>query len=160
VSSATFESPLGPLHLAATRRGLSHLLLPGARPPLPVGDGGTEAAAILSAVARQLAAYFAGTLRAFDLPLDLAGTPFQREVWALLREIPWGGTTTYGALARALGRPGAARAVGAANGANPVAIVVPCHRVVGADGALTGFGGGLPMKRALLDLERRQGRLI
>ncbi len=104
----------------------------------------------------QLRAYFARELRVFDLPLRLEGTPFQREVWEALRRIPYGTTTSYGALAASLGRPRAVRAVGAANGQNPIAIIVPCHRVIGADGGLTGFGGGLPRKRALLELEGAQ----
>jgi len=106
-----------------------------------------------TAVARQLADYFAGRRQDFDLPVDPPGTPFQRQVWAELARIPYGRTVSYGELARRVGRPAAARAVGAANGANPVPIVLPCHRVIGADGSLTGYGGGLPIKRALLALE-------
>lgn len=103
------------------------------------------------AIARAMEAYFAGDLRAIDaLPVATGGTAFQREVWAVLREIPAGTTTSYGALAARLGKPGASRAVGLANGANPVGIVVPCHRVIGADGMLTGYGGGLPRKKWLL----------
>ncbi|WP_018685860.1 methylated-DNA--[protein]-cysteine S-methyltransferase [Actinokineospora enzanensis] len=105
------------------------------------------------AVAAQLAAYLAGELREFDLPLAPRGTPFQREVWTALTTIPWGHTTTYGSLAHRLGRPTGSRAVGMANGRNPVSIVIPCHRVIGADGSLTGYGGGLPRKRHLLALE-------
>ena len=108
---------------------------------------------------RQLNAYFARELEDFDLPLAPPGTAFQLEVWAALRAIPYGETVTYGELARRIGRPRASRAVGAANGANPLPIVVPCHRVVGADGSLTGFGGGLPIKSALLALERGKGQL-
>jgi AraC family transcriptional regulator of adaptative response/methylated-DNA-[protein]-cysteine methyltransferase len=108
---------------------------------------------LLDAVARELEAYFGGTLERFSIPLQLPGTPFQRGVWDALREIPYGTTTSYGALARSLGRPAAVRAVARANGDNRVAIVVPCHRVVGADGALTGYGGGLWRKRKLLALE-------
>jgi methylated-DNA-[protein]-cysteine S-methyltransferase len=103
---------------------------------------------------RQLRAYFAGDLRRFELPLDLAGTPFQQRVWRELRKIPYGETLSYGQLACNLGTPAAVRAVGAANGANPVPIVVPCHRVIGASGKLVGYGGGLPLKRRLLALER------
>jgi methylated-DNA-[protein]-cysteine S-methyltransferase len=101
----------------------------------------------------QLAAYFAGVRREFDLWLAPQGTAFQRRVWAALAAIPYGGTTTYGKLAAEIGHPGSARAVGAANGANPLAIVVPCHRVIGGDGALTGYAGGLAAKRLLLELE-------
>ena len=102
----------------------------------------------------QLDEYFAGERREFDLPLDPRGTEFQRRVWQRLLHIDYGETTTYGALARELGDPGASRAVGLANGSNPIPIVIPCHRVIGADGSLTGFGGGLPIKAALLELER------
>ncbi|MFY9726054.1 MAG: methylated-DNA--[protein]-cysteine S-methyltransferase [Bryobacteraceae bacterium] len=109
---------------------------------------------LLAEAVRQLRAYFAGELRRFDLPLDLAGTDFQRRVWLELTRIPYGETRSYQDLARAIGSPKAVRAVGAANGANPVAIVVPCHRVIGAGGKLVGYGGGLPLKRRLLDLER------
>ena len=104
-------------------------------------------------VREQLDAYFAGELRTFDLPLAPAGTPFQRQVWDALTTIPYGETTSYGELAESIGRPGSARAVGAANGRNPVAIVVPCHRVIGADRTLTGYAGGLAAKRTLLTLE-------
>ncbi len=108
----------------------------------------------LAAARRQLAEYFAGDRRTFDLPLDPAGTAFQQRVWLRLRAIPYGRTVSYGCIAAELGlAPGASRAVGLANGANPISIVVPCHRVVGADGSLTGFGGGLDRKRYLLDLE-------
>jgi methylated-DNA-[protein]-cysteine S-methyltransferase len=102
----------------------------------------------------QLAAYFAGELETFDLDLRLEGTDFQRLVWAGLRDIPYGRTWSYGELAAHVGRPGASRAVGLANGRNPIGIIVPCHRVIGADGSLTGYGGGLDRKRLLLDLER------
>jgi methylated-DNA-[protein]-cysteine S-methyltransferase len=109
-----------------------------------------------TALAESLAAFFRGELRALDaLEVRTGGSAFQRRVWGALREIPSGATTTYGALARAIGRPTAFRAVGLANGANPIAIVVPCHRVIGADGALTGYGGGLERKRWLLEHERR-----
>ena len=101
----------------------------------------------------QLDAYFAGRLRRFELPLAPEGTPFQREVWSALTTIPYGETVSYGELARRVGRPAASRAVGAANGRNPIPIIIPCHRVIGADGTLTGFGGGLPIKRRLLQLE-------
>jgi len=108
---------------------------------------------LLSEAARQLRAYFSGDLRAFDLPLDLQGTPFQLRVWRALLTIPYGATRSYSQIALAIGAPQAVRAVGAANGANPIAIVVPCHRVIGSGGSLTGYGGGLPLKRRLLELE-------
>jgi methylated-DNA-[protein]-cysteine S-methyltransferase len=146
------ESPLGPLTVERGPHGLTALSFPG--------RGGTrderrrDPAALADALA-QLDEYFAGERRAFDLPLDLGGTPFQRRVWAQLRGVPHGATVTYAELARAVGRPDIVRAVAAAVGRTPVPIVVPCHRVVGAGGALTGYGGGLQRKAALLDLERR-----
>ena len=123
-------------------------------------EGGFDSAArddshpLLVEAAHQLRSYFALRLREFDLPLEIAGTAFQLRVWNLLRQIPYGETRSYGDLARSLGTPKAVRAVGAANGANPLPIVVPCHRVIGADGSLTGYGGGLPLKKRLLELER------
>ena len=113
-----------------------------------------DANPLLAEAVRQLRAYFAGSLRSFDLPLDLVGTEFQRRVWIELTRIPYGETRSYRDVARAIGAPNAVRAVGAANGANPVPIVVPCHRVIGAGGKLVGYGGGLPLKRRLLALER------
>jgi methylated-DNA-[protein]-cysteine S-methyltransferase len=156
----TVDSPVGPLVLAAREERLCGLRLPSV-----ARDGATSAApledwrpaptrsGVLAEAADQLAAYFTGKLRHFDLPLQLDGTEFQRRVWTALQEIPYGTTAGYGELAQRLGSPGASRAVGLANGRNPVAIVVPCHRVIGADGTLTGFGGGLPCKRWLLDHE-------
>lgn len=157
-----YESPIGPLSLVAGPDGLTDLSFPG-RLRLPA-DG---AKAPMPAVEEQLAAYFAGELREFDLRLDVrVGTPLQREVWRRLLEIPYGETISYGELAGridpALFDAGVepwrrARVVGAANGRNPISILVPCHRVIGADGSLVGYGGGLERKRALLDLERRAG---
>ena len=112
--------------------------------------------ALTEAVCQQLDEYFAGTRTAFDFPLRLQGTPFQEKVWAALRDIPYGETRSYQQIAQAIGQPKACRAVGMANHRNPIYIVVPCHRVVGANGALTGYGGGLDMKKALLELEARQ----
>ena len=112
--------------------------------------------ALTEAVCQQLNEYFAGTRTAFDFPLRLQGTPFQEKVWAALRDIPYGETRSYQQIAQAIGQPKACRAVGMANHRNPIYIVVPCHRVVGANGALTGYGGGLDMKKALLELEARQ----
>lgn len=159
----TVGSPLGPLTLVAAGDALCGLYLQRRRHP-PSGEflgddltGRPEAARrhpVLAEAARQLAAYLDGALTAFDLPLALHGTPFQRTVWAELLRIPYGETMTYGELAGRLGRPSAARAVGAANGRNPVSIVVPCHRLVGSAGGLTGYGGGIDGKRRLLDLER------
>ena len=149
-----YESPIGPLTLRAGARGLAALHFPGTE-PAPEGDA---TAPCLAAAARQLDEYFAGERQRFELDLDLDGTPFQRAVWERLLTIPYGETTTYGTLARELGRPDRARAVGAAVGRTPVPIIVPCHRVVGADGSLTGYGGGLDRKRSLLALERRARR--
>ncbi|HLI83789.1 MAG TPA: methylated-DNA--[protein]-cysteine S-methyltransferase [Bryobacteraceae bacterium] len=115
---------------------------------------------LLVEAARQLAAYFRGALHDFDLPLEMHGSAFQLGVWKHLLEIPYGQTRSYGELARALGAPKAVRAVGAANGANPIPIVVPCHRVIGSNGTLTGYGGGLPLKQRLLDLERGHAGLL
>ena len=115
---------------------------------------------ILKETIRQLRAYFSGKLEQFDLPLAPEGTPFQLEVWRRLCEIPYGETISYGELARRIGNPNASRAVGLANGSNPIAIIIPCHRVIGSNGKLTGYGGGLPIKEKLLALERGQLRLL
>jgi methylated-DNA-[protein]-cysteine S-methyltransferase len=148
-------SPFGPLLLVADEaERLRGLYLPGHRRGPDSPPGRADDTGVLAAAAGQLDAYFAGERTAFDLALETPGTTLQRRVWDALRAIPYGATTTYGAITRTLGlAPGAARAVGAANGRNPVSIVVPCHRVVGASGALTGYAGGLEAKRALLDLE-------
>jgi methylated-DNA-[protein]-cysteine S-methyltransferase len=147
-------SPLGPLLLAGTGDALTAIWLPSERDGLDPDPGWIEQAAPFAEAVRQLAAYFTGTLRRFDLRLAPAGTPFQQRVWHALVEVPYGETISYGELARRVGRPAAVRAVGAANGRNPLAIVVPCHRVIGSDGRLVGYGGGLAVKAALLDLER------
>jgi methylated-DNA-[protein]-cysteine S-methyltransferase len=144
----TMDSLLGELLLATDGHALTAVHMDGTPDPGWRRDRGA-----LREPAEQLEAYFAGELRDFDLPLAPQGTPFQREVWSALRGIPYGSTISYGELAAAVGRPHAARAVGAANGRNPIAVVVPCHRVIGASGALTGYGGGLGRKRLLLDLE-------
>ena len=150
-----FDSPIGPLVVAAEDEAIVALLLPKDGKPAHVPPEWHRAPTRLREARAQLAAYFAGTLLAFDLDLAPRGTAFQRSVWSQLRLIPYGDTTSYVELARRLGNPNAMRAVGAANGANPIAIIVPCHRVIGSSGALTGFGGGLPIKRWLLDHERR-----
>ena len=166
--TALIDSPVGKLRLVARETGLTHVLfVDAARHPgapiratgparasrFPRGDDTAAATAVLTAARRQLAEYFAGRRRDFDLPLVPAGTDFQLAVWRALGDIPFGATTSYGDVARRIGRPRAVRAVGAANGANPLSIVVPCHRVVGRDGRLTGYGGGLPAKQRLLKLE-------
>jgi methylated-DNA-[protein]-cysteine S-methyltransferase len=143
-------SPFGPLTLAAEGGALTALDF-GA--PAGFAEGARPADPVLTEAARQLAAYFAGDLREFDLPLRPSGTPFQLGVWEALRSIPYGETIAYGELARSIGRPTAARAVGSANHRNPLPIVVPCHRVIGADGTLTGYAGGLDVKSALLAIE-------
>jgi methylated-DNA-[protein]-cysteine S-methyltransferase len=148
----TLDTPLGELVLAGDGHALTAVHMDGSPDP-----GWRRDRDALRAPAEQLQAYFAGELREFDLPLAPPGTPFQHEVWSALREIPYGSTISYAELAAAVGRPHAARAVGAANGRNPIAVVIPCHRVIGASGALTGYGGGLGRKRLLLDLEARQG---
>ena len=150
-------SPLGPLRLVSDGAALTGLFLTASQHAPPLGPDWTEAddALPFPEARRQLAAYFAGALAAFDLPLAPRGTPFQQRVWAELRRIPAGETVSYGALARRLGRPGAARAVGLANGRNPIFLVIPCHRVVGAKGQLVGYGGGLERKAALLALEQK-----
>ncbi|MFV0126981.1 methylated-DNA--[protein]-cysteine S-methyltransferase [Streptomyces sp. HMX112] len=147
------DSPYGPLTLVATDGVLSGLYMTGQRHRPPEETFGQPDPRPFGEVVHQLDAYCAGRLTAFDLPLRLAGTPFQRRVWELLRTIPYGETRSYGELAGALGAPRASRAVGLANGRNPIGIIVPCHRVVGASGGLTGYGGGLDRKRRLLAFE-------
>ncbi len=154
--TASYASPLGPVLLAATPRGLAGLWFEGQRHwPEAAGDWPAHPGLpVFDLARRQLDDYFAGRRQAFDLPLDLdGGTPFQARVWQALRAIPAGATVRYGDLAAQLGAPTASRAVGAAVGRNPVSIVVPCHRVLGAGGALTGYAGGLERKTALLRLE-------
>jgi methylated-DNA-[protein]-cysteine S-methyltransferase len=151
------DSPIGPLTIVAEDGPISALYMdaqrhaPGAA---ALGLPGALDDEPFATAAGQLAAYFAGELTEFDLPLAPAGTDFQRRVWNDLRAIPYGQTISYGELARRVGNPAASRAVGLANGRNPIAIVVPCHRVIGADGSMTGYGGGLDRKRFLLALER------
>jgi methylated-DNA-[protein]-cysteine S-methyltransferase len=149
-----FPSPVGELLLSASDTALTGVWFETSKhvPPLQVerGSGGED---ILLHTRQQLSEYFAGTRTTFDLPLAAAGSDFERQVWNLLRTIPYGATTSYSALARRLGDVKATRAVGAANGKNPIPIIVPCHRVVGAHGELTGFGGGLDRKRWLLEHE-------
>jgi methylated-DNA-[protein]-cysteine S-methyltransferase len=147
------ESPVGPLLVAADEAGLRLIHFQGGPAPRRPDAAWQRDPALFRALARQLAEYFGRERRAFDLPLAPEGTPFQLATWRGLATIPYGTTISYAELARRVGRPAASRAVGAANGQNPLPIVVPCHRVIGKDGSLTGFGGGLPAKRALLALE-------
>jgi methylated-DNA-[protein]-cysteine S-methyltransferase len=148
-----YLSPLGPIRLAATPSGVCEVSLSPSDGP----DGAREDddAPHLVAVARQLAEYFAGVRQVFDVALDVRGTPFQRQIWDILSTIPYAARRTYGDIAKQIGRPTASRAVGSANGANPIAIIVPCHRVIGADGSLTGYASGEHNKRWLLDHEER-----
>lgn len=168
VALMTRETPIGVLELAATEAGLSEVrfaegLLKQKSPQDQRRAGASvrlrqmesDATALLRQALKELDEYFSGTRLRFDLPLDLRGTTFQLQVWHVLQTIPYGTTISYRSLAEAAGRPAAIRAAGAANGANPLAIIVPCHRVVGADGSLTGYEGGLETKRFLLELERR-----
>jgi methylated-DNA-[protein]-cysteine S-methyltransferase len=155
-SCRTVDSPVGPLVLAGRDGTLTNLRMQDqTHPPADRAEWRLDPGAF-DDVAAQLDEYFAGERTTFEIELDLEGTDFQCQVWAALLDIPHGETRSYGELARAIGRPGAARAVGLANGHNPIGIIVPCHRVVGADGSLTGYGGGLGRKRVLLDLEQGQ----
>jgi methylated-DNA-[protein]-cysteine S-methyltransferase len=148
------DSPCGELTLVARGDALTHLYMTGQRHrPAEETFGPRGDSPVFAAARAQLDAYFAGELTRFDLPLTFIGTPFQQRVWSALREIPYGETVSYGELATLLGNPSASRAVGLANGRNPLGIIVPCHRVIGAGGDLTGYGGGLPRKRWLLALE-------
>lgn len=144
------DSPVGPLLAVRDDIGICGLHLPTGRHPMAVHPEWTRDDAAFDDIRTQLAEYFAGERQDFDLPLHPAGTDFQKRVWTALAEIPYGQTASYGRTAVAIGAPDAARAVGLANGQNPIAIVVPCHRVIGADGSLTGYGGGLDTKRWLL----------
>ncbi len=174
-SHTVVDSPVGPITLLATDDRLTGLYLSERRYPPAAAQFGTPQFGTpqfgapqfgapqfgaphdgpFAAAAAQLSEYFAGRLTSFDLPVTMTGTSFQRLVWSALQDIPYGTTVSYGELAAAIGRPSAARAVGLANGRNPISIIVPCHRVVGSDGSLTGYGGGLERKRYLIALERR-----
>ncbi|MEJ8651246.1 methylated-DNA--[protein]-cysteine S-methyltransferase [Streptomyces sp. MS1.AVA.3] len=157
------DTPVGPLTLVAVGEALTGLYMTDQRhrpPQETFGDPADPDEPPFALAIAQLRAYFRGELTTFDLPLALHGTPFQRRVWAALCTIPYGETLSYGQLAARLGVPTAARAVGLANGRNPVGIIVPCHRVVGANGSLTGYGGGLDRKRRLLAFERTEDALF
>ena len=145
------ETPIGAILIAGDENTIIEIHFAGAEPE----PDWTHHPAALREAANQLRAYFAGELQTFDLPLAPRGTEFQQCVWSALQQIPYGETTTYSTIAERIGRPAAIRAVGAANGANPIPIVIPCHRVIGASGSLTGFGGGLDVKRQLLAMEAR-----
>lgn len=159
----TIDTPIGPLVLAADAWGLRHILFPEGGEPAPIPEGPAEVDPdypLLVAATRQLDEYFDRQRTSFDLALHPLGTDFQRRAWKVLLDIPYGQTITYGQQAEIIGQPGATQAVGAANGSNPLPIVVPCHRVVGSDGSLVGFGGGIELKRRLLDLEQGTQRLF
>ncbi|MQA01245.1 MAG: methylated-DNA--[protein]-cysteine S-methyltransferase [Streptosporangiales bacterium] len=149
------DSPVGPLTLVRTDSGLAGLFMETQSHRPEHETFGERDDTGFDAVVDQLTAYFAGELTEFELPLDPAGTPFQQTVWTALRTIPYAETVSYGELAERIGKPSAARAIGLANGRNPISIVVPCHRVIGANGDLTGYGGGLPRKQYLLEHERK-----
>jgi methylated-DNA-[protein]-cysteine S-methyltransferase len=148
------DSPVGPLTLVADDGQLAGLYMEVHRHRPPFETFGEEDPTPFGVIIQQLKEYFAGERTDFDLPLAAGGTEFQRTVWAALREIPYGETMSYGELAARIGKPSASRAVGLANGKNPISIIVPCHRVVGSTGDLTGYGGGIERKRYLLDFER------
>jgi methylated-DNA-[protein]-cysteine S-methyltransferase len=152
----TMASPIGELLLVGDGETLSGLYMQDGRKPQRIATDWSESAAPFADVKRQLEEYFAGERTTFEVKLAAEGAPFEREVWHALEEIPFGETVSYGEIARRVGQPTAARAVGTANGRNPIAVIVPCHRVIGADGSLTGYGGGLERKRLLLELESRQ----
>jgi methylated-DNA-[protein]-cysteine S-methyltransferase len=159
MNKACFDSPIGRLEILASDKGITEIRFAGAPKKAragkaPVKKPAPPADPILAACVLELDEYFAGQRTEFTVALDLEGTPFQKKVWAKLLKVPCGWTTSYGELAKAVGRPGAARAVGGANHRNPVSIIVPCHRVVGSGGSLTGYGGGLARKRWLLEHER------
>lgn len=154
---STVDSPIGELLLVGDGHSLHLLDIREGRRPVDLDASWQRNDDALSGVAAQLHDYFEGARREFRVELALAGSPFELRVWEALRTIPYGATASYGAIARQIGSPTAARAVGLANGRNPIAVIVPCHRVIGADGGLTGYGGGLERKRLLLDLEA--GRL-
>jgi len=156
----TFESPVGELLLAGDSNALRLVSFESSKRSVPPQAGWIQDKAPFAEVIRQLQAYFRGELKEFDLPLALEGTEFQLRVWNVLRTIPYGETISYAQLAERISNPKAVRAVGLANGSNPIPIIIPCHRVIGSDGGPTGFGGGLSTKKKLLELESKQLRLL
>jgi methylated-DNA-[protein]-cysteine S-methyltransferase len=159
VKYSYIETPLGDMLATRDEGGITGLDLPRSRYPRRVHDDWERDDAAFDDIRTQLGEYFAGERQEFDLPLNLGGSPFQSLVWNALIDIPYGETTSYGKLAVAIGHPDGPRAVGLANGQNPVPIIVPCHRVIGANGSLTGYGGGLDAKRWLLDHEAKHAGL-
>jgi methylated-DNA-[protein]-cysteine S-methyltransferase len=160
MSYTRMESPVGRLLMAADAQGLRQLSFESSKRAASVQPDWSEDKAPFAEVIRQLQAYFRGELKKFELPLAPQGTEFQLRVWNSLRSIPYGETISYAQLAQNIANPKAVRAVGLANGCNPIPIIIPCHRVIGSDGSLTGFGGGLPNKKKLLALESRQLSLL
>ncbi len=158
--TTTYSSPIGPLTLAADAQGLRHVMFPQGSRCFEAPEHWQSNAQHFTAVMAQLDEYFAGTRTSFNVKLSPQGTDFQRSVWLALLQVEYAKTTSYGDVARIIGKPKASRAVGAANGANPIPIIIPCHRIIGASGKLTGFGGGLPTKQWLLAHERGEGQLF
>jgi methylated-DNA-[protein]-cysteine S-methyltransferase len=156
----TMDSPVGPLLLVGAAQGLRSVSFEKSKRAERVQPDWKQDKAPFAEVIRQLHAYFSGRLQEFDVPLALEGTQFQLSVWRSLQTIPYGQTISYGQLAQRIGNPRAVRAVGLANGCNPIPIIIPCHRVIGSNGSLTGFGGGLANKKKLLELESRQMSLL
>ncbi len=155
----SMDSPIGELLLLGDEQAVHGLYMQDGRKPTRIASDWENNPAPFTDVQEQLDEYFDGRRTEFDVSLVMDGNPFERRVWSALREIPYGETVSYGEIARRVERPSAARAVGMANGRNPIAVIVPCHRVIGADGTLTGYGGGLERKQLLLELERGQSRL-
>jgi methylated-DNA-[protein]-cysteine S-methyltransferase len=155
----TVTSPIGELLLVGDGQSLQGIYMQDGRKPMRIDAGWKRVASPFAHVEAQLREYFDGQRVAFEIPLVLHGTTFERRVWHALQEIPYGETISYGVLARRIGQPSASRAVGLANGRNPISVIVPCHRVIGANGSLTGYGGGIERKRLLLELESGQTRL-
>lgn len=160
ISYTEMESPIGKLRLAGNEKGLRQLSFVSGQHTRAVAKEWVRDEKPFKEATRQLRAYFRGELKEFDLALEMQGTDFQKSVWNELRKIPYGETRSYGQVAKRIGNPKAMRAVGAANGQNPIAIIVPCHRVIGSSGSLTGFGGGMDCKKRLLELEKGQIRLL
>ncbi len=150
-----YETPIGRITLAEENGKLTNLNFPKEEMP---ADALQEETQLLVLAAKQLAEYFSGSRKVFDVPLAPKGTGFQQSVWEALTKIPYGETVSYGKLANSIGRPGAARAVGLANNRNPIPLIIPCHRVIGADGKLVGYGGGLPIKEQLLEMEKQNSK--
>ncbi len=155
--SATHKTPIGMLTLVSDGRAITYLAFETSKHPAPKYARGSDK--LIEQAKKELDAYFAGRLKEFKVPVRPQGTPFQEAAWKALTKIPYGATRSYGDQARAIGKPKAVRAIGAANGRNPIPIIIPCHRVIGADGSLTGFGGGMETKQFLLELEQGQALL-